>query len=376
MVTLDIAVEGTDITPLRDVWEAVYRGSASEPSTSYEWTAAMLRHHLRDGDKILVLRLSRDAETLGLVPLVARTTKVFSVPLVTLAPISELYNTHSDILAARFEDELIEAFVNGLSRLGIAWDLFRLATLLETHPLARWMERGAGLNRRSVQLRDGHASYFMTLPASWEGYLGQRSAKFRSHLKRAQKRLEKEPGVAVVEASTPPAVESGYEMLLHVERASWKHAHGTAISAIARQTGFYRDLCVGAAAHGRLRLQFLTIAGEPVAYNLGYVRNGVYYYLKTSYAERCKPLHVATCLRASLVRSLIDEGLQHMDFPAEPYEWERQWTEQVRWHKVVSMYRGTAAGCALALTDSVRGRFVSGRTLEYANARAHRGEGT
>jgi CelD/BcsL family acetyltransferase involved in cellulose biosynthesis len=178
--------------------------------------------------------------------------------------------------------------------------------------------------------------------------------------------------VQVLDIRAPRDVDRGYDMLLEVERSSWKHAHGTAISAVPRQTGFYRDLCHGAAAQNRLHLQLLTVGGDPVAYNLGYVRDNRYYYLKTSYVDAYKRLHVSTCLRATLVKALIESGIREMDFPAEPYEWERQWTEQVRWHKVVSVYRPTLAGRALALAERLRHTFEPPRTIAHVDPRAHR----
>lgn len=58
-----------------------------------------------------------------------------------------------------------------------------------------------------------------------------------------------------------------------------------------------------------------------------------------------------------------------MDFPAEPYEWERQWTDQVRWHKVISIYR-SPVGHAVAAADLIRRRLRPGRTLEHVDPRA------
>jgi CelD/BcsL family acetyltransferase involved in cellulose biosynthesis len=219
-------------------------------------------------------------------------------------------------------------------------------------------------------VRDAHASYFLELPPSYEQYLESRSSKFRNYLRRAERRVAAEAHVRISELTSADEVESGYEMLLEIERASWKHAQGTAISSAPQATGFFRDLCHGAAVRGRLHLQVLSIAGRPAAYNLGYLHDSTYSYLKTSFVEVLKPLGVATFLRARLIRSLIERGLRIMDFPAQPHEWERQWTETVRWHKKLTLYRGTAPGLALAMAQHLRHRQPRPRAIRHVDTRS------
>ena len=132
-----------------------------------------------------------------------------------------------------------------------------------------------------------------------------------------------------------------------------KHKHGTAISAIPHQIAFYRELIGGAYKAGRLHLTFLVLNDKPVAYNLGVVSNGCYYYLKTSFNEAYRHLGVASVCRARLIRMLIDEGLENFDFPGEPYEWEKQWTRNLRWHRSFTIYNKTSMGYLIRMITYV-----------------------
>jgi CelD/BcsL family acetyltransferase involved in cellulose biosynthesis len=178
-------------------------------------------------------------------------------------------------------------------------------------------------------------------------------------------KIEAETKPAVSDYTSSDEINRAYGMLLAVERSSWKHMHGTAISAVPHQVGFYRDLCLGAAARGRLHLQVLLLGGLPAAYNLGYIRDFTYFYLKTSYGEAWRQFGVATYLRAHLIRSLIERGLRFMDFPAEPYEWERQWTETVRWHKKVALFSATPVGVGLSLAERLRRDAAKNRRVSH-----------
>jgi CelD/BcsL family acetyltransferase involved in cellulose biosynthesis len=186
-----------------------------------------------------------------------------------------------------------------------------------------------------------------------------------------EKKLAATGALAMTTAGVDLDVDAAFEALLAVEAASWKHAHGTAITAVAHQAAFYRALVRDMAAAGSLHLTFLTVGGETIAYNLGLVCRGEYAYLKTSYVEALKPLGPAVVLRARLIERLIAEGVSALDFPAEPYEWESQWTSEHRPHQSIVVYNRTLRGRALSLLRRWRDRrrTPAADGIAYANAR-------
>jgi len=364
-------IEGFDRLPaLRKDWEALFLSRANEPSTSLEWTSAMVRHHVRPADRCFLVCLRRGDALEAIVPLVARAEAVLGRRVTLLTPLSEQYNTHSDLLLRANDVDTIRAFVSALFRLDVSWDCFRMARLLDGGPLATMLEHCLAEAGHLHHVRDGLPAYNLQLPESFDAYLAQRSAKFRNYLKRVERKLHAAGAVRVLELTDPQAFEPAYEALLQVERSSWKHAHGTAISAIARQTAFYRDFCREALASGRLHLQWLTLESRPVAYNLGYLRTGSYHYLKTSYDSALGPFGPAAYLRARLIASLIGRGVARFDFPGEPYEWETQWTNSIRWRKVITLYRPTVRGRFLALVERLRHRSRGRRTVRHVDPRA------
>lgn len=369
-ISIDVVSHRPDLSPFRDIWEQLYARTPGQPSTSFEWTDAMTRSHLKSDDVFRLIQLRRGTTVIGLVPLVARSTSLLGYSIVALSPLAELYNTHSDLITGEMSDETIAAFIAALPSLDVGWDLFRMSRILTDHPLLRAVDDKFGDSRITGRVRSGEPSYYLTLPRSFEAYLFQRSGKFRNYLKRVERRIADRGDATIIEIVEPGQIAASYDLLLEVERGSWKHAHGTSISAVARQTRFYRDLCEGAAAAGRLHLQILTLGGQPAAYNLGLLDNGCYSYLKTSFSEGFKGLGVATYLRARLVQRLIERGVTELDFPAEPYEWERQWTDTVRWHKVLTLYAPTATGRVLACIDRMRHRDVQHQQIVHVDPRA------
>ena len=126
----------------------------------------------------------------------------------------------------------------------------------------------------------------------------------------------------------------------------------------------------------RLHLRFLYLDDRPVAYNLGVLLKGTYFYLKTSYDHAEKPLSPSTFLRARLVAELIGQGVQELDFPAEPYEWERQWTDELRWHRSLTLFAPSLKGFVYEVYQTARtlAHRNDGQQVAYVNPRGSKPE--
>lgn len=372
-IVAEIVADITDIEPWRPAWEALFARSGKEPSVSYEWTSALLRSHARPGDRVYLLILKQSDRIVGLIPLIARQDRFLGQTLTTLSPLSERYNTHTDLLIDADPAGCLDALLNALAGKGIRWDVFRAGRLLEQEDLSVRLERQLRSSGFAHRIQFSPPSFFMDLPGSMNEYLAQRSGKFRNYLRRTEKKIATLGDVAFEVVDNDADIDLAYRKMLQIEANSWKHEHGTAITAVGHQTAFYRDLCFGAAAADRLHLSLLHINGEPVAYNLGYLNNQRYSYLKTSYDERLRSAGVATLARARLVEQLIGQGARSLDFPGEPYEWEQQWTDVLRWHTAIAVYNNNLRARTFHLLSEARRilkKQPAGKSFEFCDARA------
>lgn len=352
-------------------WRALFARTDVEPSTSFEWTLALARTQLEPSDTSAVIELRRGSTLVGVVPLFVRTSHVFGQKHLVLRPLAELKNTHSDLLLADRSPDTVSTLLGALTGAG-RWDSFRMSKLIDGHPLTPTLEQASATHHYTPRRRFRKAAYWLVLPSSFDEYFAARSSKFRNYARRAEKKLRAAGRIEEIEITTADAFDDGYAALLHIERASWKHTHGTSIAAVPRQEALYREWGRGAASAGQLHLQILTIDGEPVAHNLGCIHRGCYYYLKTSYAARYRPLSPATFLRLSLVRRMIARGLSAIDFCGTPYEWEQQWTDTYRWHHVLSIYAPTLRGRIFGLLDQWTHYSSSGRRIAHEDPRSER----
>ena len=363
-------IEALDLTAaVQEEWEHVFQASTSEPSTSLEWTLGLAHHYVRHDDRVFIVRLQRHGRAVGFVPLVARTIRVLRQRCLLLMPISEIFNTHGDLLLCEQSSEIVDALFDAVDNLGVRWDCLRLSNLLEGNPVTSLLQTRSRARRWTCCTRYSGASFFLSLPATFDAYLAARSAKFRNHARRAERKLRAAGPLRVVEITDAREFETAYAAIMEIEQASWKETHGLSIHAVPRQTAFYREWGPAAAAAGRLHLLLLTLNGKPIAHNIGYLRGGCYSYLKTSYAAKYRPLSPATFLRLRLIERLIGRGIHSIDFPGRLYEWERQWTDVVRWQHVVSIYPNTVRGRMLAFLDPWTHRSSAVRKLESVGTR-------
>lgn len=354
MIDVEVRRPPLGVEDLRADWDRLYRTVGREPSISYEWSRAILRNHLAGRDDWFVLVLRRAGTVVGIVPMMFRRERLLGRDVTTLQPIQEKSNTHSELLLAEVTPEVIGAWFDAIARLKGEWDLLRLSRLLENSVVRQALATELARRGHSYRWRLEPPSFHLSLPSSYPDYLNGRSGKLRNYLKRAEKKLAVEGQVEF--SRVEPSAEFGrcYDELLSIERDSWKHDHGTAISAQAHQEGFFRDLVEGAMQSGMLHLTFLRLNGVAIAYNLGLVAEGYYSYVKTSYRHEYRPHGAASIGRSRLIEMLIGERCAELDFPGEPFEWEQQWTDEVRWHYSLLVCNRTWRGLALAL--GLRGR--------------------
>ena len=131
--TAAVLTDDPDISRFEAEWERLFAFPGNEPSTSFEWTQAMLRHRLEAADRFFLIAIVRASETVALLPLVLRSMRVFGCPVRVLCPLSDSYNTHGDVLANSLDGATVRALLAGLHQLPLQWDTFRMSNILESH---------------------------------------------------------------------------------------------------------------------------------------------------------------------------------------------------------------------------------------------------
>jgi len=362
------------LVTLEPLWNELSAAGRFEPSTSFGWTRALLDSHLQDGDSVLSCVVRQAGRTIAIAPLLIRRERLAGpFGVTTLSLLSELDNTHSDLLGERDRADVMQALIEALASLPERWEMFRVSRMLEDGAFASGMAGFLASGAWPHRVRREQPSFLLWLEQGYEQFLALRSSKFRNHLRRKSRQIESIGPVRLLRAGHELAIDDAYRDLLAIDEHSWKHEHGTAITAIRHQQIYYRRLCEELFRSSELHLTILYLGERPVSYNLGLVRNSRFYYLKTSYDQEFRRASPATVHRARLIETLIDEGVTSFDFPGEPYQWEEQWTDELRWHRSVLVFNRSfrAALCRwlISLRDRLRRR-GNADAVDYVDPRS------
>src|SRR5688572_26578175 len=139
-ITAQIVGAAEGMTAYAEEWTRLFEATASEPTTSLEWTRALVHNYVRPDDRAFVVRLERDGRAVGFVPLLARPIRVLRQRCVRLTPISEVFNTHSDLLLRESSMQAIDGLLDALRRLDVRWDCFRMSRLLQDNPIGAQLQ--------------------------------------------------------------------------------------------------------------------------------------------------------------------------------------------------------------------------------------------
>lgn len=373
VIQAEIIWDMGQLRALHAEWERLYAAGHSEPSTSLEWTNALLESHVRATDTVFAVVLREADRIVSIVPAIVRREQgIGPFDVAILSFLSELHNTHTDILRTADRPDVVAALFGALTSVPCRWDVFAVRRLLQASELTRHLTDFVGRSAYPCRIRREQPSFILDLAQGYDHFLRSRSGKFRNYLGRKTRQLNSLGQVRVLRAGRDLSLEDAYADVLAVDTRSWKHANGSSIPARAEQLPFYRLLCEEALRRDRLHLTLMYLNDRPIAFNLGLTLQDRYYYIKTSFDEEFRSASPATVMRAALVRSLVDEGMRVLDFPAEPYKWEEQWTDQKRWHRSILMFNRTPRGlfyrAVIGLRDAFR-RDVGGDDVQYVDSR-------
>jgi CelD/BcsL family acetyltransferase involved in cellulose biosynthesis len=215
------------------------------------------------------------------------------------------------------------------------WDRLELAAVPGSSVLATELLELARQDGYLAAVAPGPSSPYFAL----DGFAERLDAKFRANLRRRARRL----GTVSLERITrfdADAFEDGAAL----EAAAWKGAAGTALVCDPRVHRFYRAVAHALARRGQLALTFLRAGARRIAFHFALEHEGVYYLVKPGYDPAFARFGPGQLLVYEAATDAAWRGLTEFDFLGWDMPWKREWTQTVRPHSTVCIYRPTVAG--------------------------------
>lgn len=189
-------------------------------------------------------------------------------------------------------------------------------------------------------------SPYLAIDGSWEDYERGLNGRVRRDIDRRLRRLE-ELGPVRLDVSDGTADRT--ELLadgFRLEPSGWKAAQGTAVTSREDTRRFYEDLAEWAVDNGWLRLSFLRVGEQAMAFQYGFEADGTYYFLKGGYDPEYRRYAPGKLLLRALLERAFATGLERFDFLGADDPFKLEWSRTTYELKLVQAFSRSPPGVA------------------------------
>jgi CelD/BcsL family acetyltransferase involved in cellulose biosynthesis len=186
------------------------------------------------------------------------------------------------------------------------------------------------------------------------------SRNLRHDVQRRFRRLGESGSVSVQVSNGRARLEELLTEGLDVEAQSWKGQRRTAIAARGDTTHFYRELARWAVDAGWLRLAFLRLDGQAIAFQFDLEAGSHYYSLKIGYDPAFERFSPGKLLAYTMVARAVAHELQTYELLGTEEVWKERWTDLSHAQVSFRAFSPSATG-RLAASTFVHGKQIAHR---------------
>jgi CelD/BcsL family acetyltransferase involved in cellulose biosynthesis len=197
-----------------------------------------------------------------------------------------------------------------------------------------------------VYMEAVEAAPYVVTDGSWNDYENGLRRKFRSELRRRRKRLGEEGQLTLEVSDGTENLEKRLQEGFRIEASGWKEAYGTSINRNPSLQRFYIEVAQWAAERGWLRLAFLRLDGQAVAFDYCVEYNKTHYLLKNGYESAYAKFAPGMVMRYFMLnRAFSAKDIATYDFlGVGSSAWKREWTNRQQERLFMHMFAPTALG--------------------------------
>jgi CelD/BcsL family acetyltransferase involved in cellulose biosynthesis len=344
------ALEVTEVTDRRtfmalaEEWNALVKATNDEPFYRHEFFRVWI-DNFASGARLKILT-GRDkfGKLSALLPLMEERGSLYGFPVKQLVAIGNTHSCRFDLIAEEGESAG-RAFFEHLM-LDRSWHMLQIIDVPKGGNTWHFYNAAAEAGY-PVGVWESQRSPYIPLSSSYEELFAGLSVKLRANIRRRRKRLEELGRVSLERVTGGREITKYLEEGFEVERSGWKGEEGTAMAQETNTYGFYTELAHTAAEQDYLSLYFLKLNGRAIAFQYGFTYNYTYYLLKPGYDEFYKAYSPGILLLEEVLKDCIWRGLREFDFLGPNMTWKEDWTEKVRPHDWLFVFRNSSFGNAL-----------------------------
>ena len=302
---------------LKTRWNYLAEENDYFPQSSYHWCATWWKY-LNGKRKLHILVVSDNAgDVVGIAPLCIERT--MGIRLLRSFPINfaDFYtflfakNNHTKAVLDTLFD-YIQTFAE--------WDLVRLDQVNgEDIIFDKYLRESTFIKKHFT---DCIVADFEG--RNWDDFLLALKKNHRADIKRRMKRLEKEKRIKLKCVSGWEEIKGYLPALKQIYNDRWvdDYLPEKADNQLVCEDEIIKNI----SRQDKMKLYVLVLGDEAVAYTLGFMHQGFYWYWQTSYSLKHQQYSIGIMILAYIVKDLISSGCRGINFMAGIYDWKMKWS--------------------------------------------------
>ena len=230
---------------------------------------------------------------------------------------TDLWDIHDFIITPGMESPFFDCLLDFLDKED--WDTVKLESIPEWS--STLLNLPAKATNRGYTATVDHEDSLMgvSLPGSWDEYLGTLRKKDRHELRRRLRRLEESVEYRVVEMDSYDEINQYIDNFLELMGQSRDEKSEF---LTPERDSFFRKLCSRLAQKDLIRLCFLEVDGIKTAATLSFDYNDMIYLYNSGHNPEYSSLGSSFLLKAICIRKAIQKGKNYFDLlrGTEPYK--------------------------------------------------------
>jgi hypothetical protein len=315
---------------LEPVWNRLFaEAGIDHPFLRHEWIRTWWECFGED-KQLHVLVVTAGGDPIAIAPLMLCFEPLYGLKVRQLKLITNVHTPRMDFIVGRCEESVYRAIWDYLASQKGLWDVLVLPQVPAESITLQQLPALAAAEGFRFGLWRAPDSPCLQLTGTWETYFNGLARKHRSNLRNRLKRLERLGPVELEVIDGGPELGSALEEGFQIEAAAWKGREGTAIGCRPELRRFYTRQAAQAAEKGWLRLYFLTVGGQRIAFGYSLCFDGTIFLLKPGYIPAYAPYSPSNLLFSMVLREAFSTGILAYDFLGCDEPWKMDWTAEKR----------------------------------------------
>jgi CelD/BcsL family acetyltransferase involved in cellulose biosynthesis len=337
-----------ELASLEPAWEALQRDAAvTSVFASFDWQRAWWHSYGR-GRPLRVLVAADGDAIVGILPLYIDTTTPLGYPVRLLRLVGTGADTSPDDLgpplAATREAEVARALADAVLALR-DWDVLWLTDMDPACAFTAAMAAAARRARLGCLTGRSERIRYLTLPSTYEAWMGTLHRDRRYRIKSARKKLEAAHRDARFFVwSDGATLDAGIDRLAELHHKRWARTGEAHSFSTPEYVGFHRAVMHACFARDRLRLYCLELSGQIVAMYYFYRFRRRTYLMQSGFDPDFGNVKPGQVLLGHIVEHAIGEGNKVLDFLRGDHRYKDELATGERETRYLTGFRATHPG--------------------------------